>query len=818
MRFVKLLLSLFITAALIWSLDRSWEAGGTRIPPLGKFLDPFHGFWQNLESRHHIFAEKISIPGLKQPVTVVFDSLMIPHLYAQNEEDLYAAQGYVTAMQRLWQMEFQTHAAAGRVSEIIGAGKDDAVLNYDRGQRRLGMVYAAQNALRLMQTRPEARQVVNSYTDGINAYITSLRYKDLPLEYKLLDYTPELWSPLKCALLLKNMAQTLNSGDKDMQMTNALKLFGPELIDVLYPDREPVGDPIVEKPGGWKFEHVPLTDVPLAVPDELIKISGLTTPDPTIGSNNWAVSGSKTKSGAPILCNDPHLSTTLPSIWYVIQLNAPGVNTMGASLPGAPGVISGWNDSIAWGVTNAQRDLVDWYAVHFDNLSMNRFLLDGEWIDSRKIIETFRVRGGTPFNDTVTYTYWGPVVYDDSYRSENNRKYFAYRWAAHDESEELMTFYELNRARNHDDYMKALDHFSSPAQNFVFASVSGDIAMRIQGKFPVRRRQEGKFILDGSKTASGWKAFIPFEQNVMDKNPERGFVSSANQYPVDETYPYYVHAVSYEAYRNRRINNVLRESSGITIVDMMQLQNDNYSIKAEESLPYMLEQLDAGKLSAEEKAAYDALKQWDYFFTKESVAASYYEAWFTNLMVLIWDEMRRDDLSLSTPTAWNTINLMKTQPDLSFYDRTDTPEKESLQDIVQLAFQTGVADVENWKKVNPEQPREPAWAEYKDTYVEHLLRLEPLGIHVSHGGHGNAVNASSRKHGPSWRMIVSLEKTGPVPYATYPGGQSGNPGSFHYSSMLGHWSNGRYFKLMFAATPEATSQHRYATTTLTPKP
>jgi penicillin G amidase len=818
MRFVKLLLSLFITAALIWSLDRSWEAGGTRIPPLGKFLDPFHGFWQNLESRHHTFAEKISIPGLKQPVTVVFDSLMIPHLYAQNEEDLYAAQGYVTAMQRLWQMEFQTHAAAGRVSEIIGAGKDDAVLNYDRGQRRLGMVYAAQNALRLMQTRPEARQVVNSYTDGINAYITSLRYKDLPLEYKLLDYTPELWSPLKCALLLKNMAQTLNSGDKDMQMTNALKLFGPELIDVLYPDREPVGDPIVEKPGGWKFEHVPLTDVPLAVPDELIKISGLTTPDPTIGSNNWAVSGSKTKSGAPILCNDPHLSTTLPSIWYVIQLNAPGVNTMGASLPGAPGVISGWNDSIAWGVTNAQRDLVDWYAVHFDNLSMNRFLLDGEWIDSRKIIETFRVRGGTPFNDTVTYTYWGPVVYDHSYRSENNRKYYAYRWVAHDESEELMTFYELNRARNHDDYMKALDHFSSPAQNFVFASVSGDIAMRIQGKFPVRRKQEGKFILDGSKTTSGWKAFIPFDQNVMDKNPERGFVSSANQYPVDETYPYYVHAVSYEAYRNRRINNLLREASGITVADMMQLQNDNYSIKAEESLPYMLEQLDAGKLSAEEKAAYDALKQWDYFFTKESVAASYYEAWFTNLMVLTWDEMRRDDLSLSTPTAWNTINLMKTQPDLSFYDRTDTPEKESLQDIVQLAFQTGVADVENWKKVNPEQPREPAWAEYKDTYVEHLLRLEPLGIHVSHGGHGNAVNASSRKHGPSWRMIVSLEKTGPVPYATYPGGQSGNPGSFHYSSMLGHWSNGRYFKLMFAATPEATSQHRYATTTLTPKP
>ncbi|MCU0358722.1 MAG: penicillin acylase family protein, partial [Cyclobacteriaceae bacterium] len=623
---------------------------------------------------------------------------------------------------------------------------------------------------------------------------------------------------LKCALLLKNMAQTLNMGDKDMQMTNALKLFGPEMIDLLYPDREPVGDPIVEKPGAWNFQNtVQLKDVPMALPDELIKITGLTTPDPTIGSNNWAVSGSKTKTGAPVLCNDPHLSTSLPSIWYVIHLNAPGINTMGASLPGAPGVISGWNDSIAWGVTNAQRDLVDWYAVHFDNLSMNRFLLDGEWIEARKIIEQFNVRGGTVFNDTVTYTYWGPVVYDHSYRSENNRKYYAFRWIAHDESEELMTFYHLNRGRNYDDYVKALDHFSSPAQNFVFASTSGDIAMRIQGKFPVRRKTEGKFILDGSKISSGWQAFIPNEQNVADKNPERGFVSSANQYPVDETYPYYVNAVSYEAYRNRRINNLLRAASDVTINDMMALQNDTYSIKAEESLPFMLSQLNAPELSTEEKAAYELLEKWDFFYRAESVAASYYDAWFTNLMPLIWDELRRDDLSLSTPTAWNTIHLMKTQPDLPFYDRLETPEKETLQDIVRLAFRMGVREVEDWKLNKSTSGREPTWAAFKDTYIEHLLRLEPLSRHVLHGGHGNAVNASSRKHGPSWRMIVSLEKDKPVVYATYPGGQSGNPGSFHYTSMLGRWSEGNYFRLMFPRNAREAAEQQFAITTLEPK-
>jgi penicillin amidase len=817
MRIIKFLISLSITLVLIWALDKSWEVNQTRIPPLGKFLDPFHGFWQNLEPTHYQFPENLDIPGLQQPVTIIFDSLMIPHIFAQNDADLYLAQGYVTAMHRLWQMEFQTHAAAGRISEIIGPGKDDAVLNYDRSQRRLGMVYAADNALRLMIKRPEARLVVNSYTDGINAYIRSLNYRSLPVEYKLMDYSPEDWTPLKCALLLKSMAQTLNMGDKDMQMTNALKLFGPDLVNLLYPDREPVADPIVEKPNAWDFEPVKLDSVPSALPDELIKISGLTIPDPTIGSNNWAVAGSKTQSGSPILCNDPHLNTTLPSIWYAIQLNAPGINSMGASLPGAPGVISGFNDSIAWGVTNAQRDLVDWYAIHFDNLKMNRFLLDGEWIDTRKIIEKIDIRGKEPFYDTVTYTYWGPVVYDHSYRSENNRKYYAFRWIAHDESEELLTFYELNRARNHSDYMKALDHFSSPAQNFVFASVSGDIAMRIQGKFPVRRKNEGKFVLDGSKLSNGWQYFIPFEHNVMDKNPERGFVSSANQYPADETYPYYIQATSYEAYRNRRINNLLREANQVTVQDMMRLQNDNYSIRAEESLPLLLSHLDSAFLNEVERFAFKTLQSWDYTFTGTSEAPSYYEAWWTNLMPLIWDEMRRDDLSLSTPTSWNTINLMKNHPDLVFYDLQSSPEKESLKDIINLAFKQGVEEVEKWKSAADGTKRIPQWAEYKDTFVEHLTRIEPLGIHVKHGGHGSAVNASSRKHGPSWRMVVSLEKTGPKIYATYPGGQSGNPGSVHYSDMLERWSKGQYFNLMFLHKPEDAGQKLFSTMNLNPK-
>jgi penicillin amidase len=362
--------------------------------------------------------------------------------------------------------------------------------------------------------------------------------------------------------------------------------------------------------------------------------------------------------------------------------------------------------------------------------------------------------------------------------------------------------------------MAALDHFSSPAQNFVFASVTGDIAMRVQGKFPARKKNEGKFVLDGSKSSQAPQAYIPFAHNVMDKNPERGFVSSANQYPADATYPYYINAVSYEAYRNRRINNLLREAGSVTVADMMNLQLDTYSIKAEEVLPVLLGFVDSSILTTEELNTLNVLKSWDYYYKKDAEAPAYFENWWRNLFASIWDEMRNDSLSLSYPTAWNTIHLIKTKPDFAFFDDQSTTEKETLTHLVRQAFKKGVADVEAWKK---EKGTALRWADYKDTYIEHLTRMEPFSYHVEHGGHGDAVNASSRRHGPSWRMIVSVEPGGPNAYATYPGGQSGNPGSAHYNSMLSRWADGNYFKLLFLKQPAQPAAGVLFSTTLKPE-
>ncbi len=808
MQFIKALALSLVTVGLIYALNRSWDFGKP-IPPLGKFLDPFHGFWKNADTKK-IKPTEAQLVGMNKEVSVVYDSALVPHVYAASEEDLFFAQGYITAQHRLWQMEFQTHAAAGRIAEIIGAAATD----FDRGQRRLGMVYAAQNSLTEMEKDPVTQMITTRYSEGVNAFIQSLDYEKLPLEYKLLDYWPEPWSPMKSGLLLKYMAKTLNIGGKDFEMTNGLKLFGKETLDLLYPDNEHTGDPIVDHPNGWKFKPVTIDNVPSALPKDIVQIKPMEKSQPDVGSNNWAVAGSKTASGSPILCNDPHLELNLPSIWYIVHLSAPGINTMGASLPGTPAVISGFNDSIAWGVTNAQRDLVDWYKIQFKDKSKNEYLSDGAWKRTRKVVEKIFVKGKPPVYDTVIYTHHGPVTYDESYHGDSEKNHYAFRWIAHDPSKELLAFYLLNKGKNHRDYMEALNHYYSPAQNFVFASVSGDIAMRIQGKYPVRKKDEGKFVLDGTKTSTEWKAFIPNDQNIAYKNPSRGFVSSANQYPVDETYPYYITATSYEAFRNRRINQLLGAIKNTTPLDMMKMQADNFNLKAAESLPVWLKMLDSTKLNAQEKIAYQKLKTWDFNNTITSEGASYYEAWLRKIYPMIWDEIFESKISLPEPTIYNTMQLIKEKPELSFYDIQSTPEKESITDVARKSFSEGVKEIEKWKQENK---KDPTWAEFKDSYIQHLSRLAPFSYHVRHGGNNSIINAHGKRNGPSWRMVVSLEKAGVKAWGVYPGGQSGNPGSPYYNNMIGVWTADRYFNLHFNSSAEQLRPYTMTTSTLKSK-
>ena len=380
MKVVKFLLSFSITLALAVAFSTKIND----IPPLGKFLDPFHGFWQNAESLDTDLERSLSFSTLSSPVTILYDSLLIPHIFASNEEDLFFAQGYTMASLRLWQMEFVTHVAAGRVSEIVGA----QALYLDRLNRRKGLMYAAENNLKVWMQDPDIQRQVEAYSRGVNAYISSLTYESLPIEYKLLNYRPEAWAPIKSVLLLSYMTDMLAGGDADLQNTNALRLLGKENFDLLFPTDLPNPATIIPESREWEFDAVELDTPRVVVADTTDFIMDIIDqPDPDNGSNNWAVSGSKTRNGKPILAGDPHLGLNIPSIWTAMQLNAPGLNVMGVTLPGTPGIIIGFNDSIAWSPTNAKQDVLDWYKIRFSNLDKSEYVYDNKQLKTQQRIE-----------------------------------------------------------------------------------------------------------------------------------------------------------------------------------------------------------------------------------------------------------------------------------------------------------------------------------------------------------------------------------------------------------------------------------------------
>ncbi|RZL50124.1 MAG: penicillin acylase family protein, partial [Pedobacter sp.] len=679
---VKALICVIIPIILAYGLNTKFGD----IPPVLKLLNPFMGFWQNAESDMVSTGKKITLKDAHDKIDILFDDKMIPHVFAQNDHDVYYAQGYVTAMHRLWQMDFQTRFAAGRISEVVGK----KAIEVDRYQRRMGMVYGAENSLKGMMADPKAKEMILAYTDGINAYIRSLSKGKLPLEYKILDFTPEEWTPIKCALLLKQMSAVLAMGSDEFYMTNILKKYGPEITKDLFPDYPFKESPIIPVGTKWDFTPLPIPKTPTGYTEMMTgnvktaqKIEG-------IGSNNWAVSGAKTASGSPILANDPHLDLTLPSIWYQIQLNAPGLNSYGVSLPGAPGIIIGFNKDIAWGVTNVAADVLDFYQIKFKDDSHQEYWYNNAWKKTTQRLEKIKIKGGDDEIDTVYYTHQGPVVYfqKSKYGRANNVPLGnALRWIAHDQSNELMTFYYLNRGKNYNDYRKALTFYTAPAQNFIFASAEDDIAITPNGKFPLKWKDQGKFILDGSDPGNDWQGWIPASQNPTVKNPPRNFVSSANQSSTDPTYPYYINWEFAPYERGQRINDRLTAMTNINVDSMRKLQADSYSLAAENMLPYILPLINNSQLNATQKEAFNITAKWNKYFEANEIAGSIFDLWSKKLIDNIWeDDFMVDDIPMRYPSRDRTIELIQKDPNSKWFDNVKTNQKETLTDLVNSSF------------------------------------------------------------------------------------------------------------------------------------
>jgi penicillin G amidase len=535
-----------------------------------------------------------------------------------------------------------------------------------------------------------------------------------------------------------------------------------------------------------------------------VTVPGTRKPDPGNGSNNWAVSGKKTKSGAPILCNDPHLGLNLPSLWYEVQISTPQYNAYGVSFPGSPGVIIGYNDSCAFGFTNGGRDVRDYYEINFKDDSRQEYSFNGQWMKSRFRMDTIRIKGKADLIDTVAYVQlgnsWCPVMYDKSFdggKNTNNKNY-AVRWTAHDPSNELKIFYMLDHAKNYADYSAAVTNLHTPGQNAVFASKNGDIALRTQGDWPAKWKGQGDFIMPGTDSNYLWGSMIPQDEVPYQYNPERGFVSSANQKPVDDSSYHYYMGRDYPPYRGLIINRRLNAMNNITPEHMMKLQTDNLDPAAEMVKPLIVANMKEQDLNATEKKYFVLLKEWDSRCDVGSKGATVFaEFWDTFEKTVFDDEYASAPKGAMRPFFNTLVEAILKDTAYIFLDNVSTPQVEKLADDVTSAFKKAAADlsvIEAAGNLN--------WEKYKATGVRHLAKIAAFSrLNLVSGGGGRSINATKAAHGPSWRMVVSLTAKTEA-YGVYPGGQSGNPGSKYYDNFVDQWAAEKYYQLWLMTKEE----------------
>ena len=550
----------------------------------------------------------ITLPGLRDRVTVRRDERGIPYIDATNDADLYFAQGYVTASDRLWQMDLLRRTVRGELSEIFG----QATLSQDKTHRAFGFAGILDDAAAHLPANLSL--ALNAYAQGVNAFIDSLNNQNLPPEFALLQYKPRHWTPQDSLAVGKLLAEYLSSSWQLDIMRASLAALPKDKRDALLPETSPLDVLVV---GGDRAKKSSLR-IPfrggacpacegqvsrlngsterIAISAGLFKTAiaskeaeaqllerlGLYYPSlETIqASNNWVVSGKRTASGKPLLANDPHIPAAAPGIWYQTELAAPGLHVAGVTFPGAPGIVVGHNDRIAWGATNLGPDVQDLYVEKFDKDNPNRYLTPSGWRDAEIRHEQIKVRKsftdpatGTQTFD-VTVTRHGPIIF------EKEATRYALRWPALDSASlESAGLFDANRANNWKEFTEALSHYGGPTQNIVYADVDGHIGYYGAGRIPIRKSGDGSVPYDGSTDDGEWVGFIPFEKLPHVYDPPAGIIVTANQRVVGQDYPYFLSHVWAQPYRARRIFNLLSEKPKLTTDDFRRIQGDVYSIR-----------------------------------------------------------------------------------------------------------------------------------------------------------------------------------------------------------------------------------------------
>lgn len=773
---------------------------------------------------------ELKLAGLQAPVSVYRDERGVPHIVASNEHDLYMAQGYVTAQDRLFQMDLFRRLVSGRLSEAFGA----AMIENDKYLRTLMLHRSAEQSL--LAHPPEVIAALEAYAAGVNAYIEqAAARKRLPPEFVLLGYTPEPWEPVHTVGIAKMMAMDLGGNwETEVWRVLAGAKVGGERIAELWP-QYPADAPVIvatgEAPGpdaGADLAAAPerglggmLADV-LAEPGLLAAASAL-QPYVTggsradIGSNNWVVSGARTQTGKPLLANDPHLGIQMPAIWYQTHLSIPAedFDVIGVTFAGAPGIVIGHNRHIAWGVTNVGPDVQDLYIERPHPDDPYQFEYMGKYEQATVYREEIRVKGqDEPVIHEVIVTRHGPIISDVA-GSEDNRpeSRLALRWTAHDPSADLAAFLYINRATNWQEFRDALRHFTVPAQNFVFAGADGTIGYRAQGHVPIRRNGDGMLPVPGWTDEYEWEGFIPFDSLPESVNPPAGYIATANNKVVGDDYPYFLGNDWASPYRAARIVEVLDAASGVTAADMITLQTDVANLQARLLLPVLLPAAEAGLaagaglpagtdgIPAAEtvQAALQQLQQWDQQDRADSTGAALWHAWYAAIVQELFLEDLGEDLFRQMP-------LQRQVTDQLILDAADGRVsswfgERGLEGVAVTALQRAVAALgDGWANVK--------WGDLHQVRFDHplgqvailqkLFSTKPYPV----GGSGVAVLATGNNmrqigafpvtSGPVWRQVVDLADPAGNAWDLNGAGQSGHPLSPHHHDQAEAWTAGEY--------------------------
>lgn len=743
------------------------------------------------------YNKDVKLNGLIADVTVIRDSFAIPHIYAENEHDLYLAVGYAMAQDRLWQMDLLRRVTQGRLAEIFGKDLVDAdmlfrALRFTEKSRRVFSI-----------STPEMRNSIESFAEGVNQYIRQAG-KKLPPEFGLLGYKPEPWLPEHSLNLIGYMAWDLSTGwPCEVLLDKMRQKLGPDLAKYMVPDMDSVHKTPI-------FKDFKLDKTATEALTKLAKTTSITDElglDVFRGSNNWAVAGKKSVTGKPLLANDMHLSLNIPGIWYQMNQVIPGkLNVTGVVLPGQPLVIAGHNDSIAWGFTNVMTDDADFYQETINPNNPDQYLLNGVWKDLKKVQEKILIKGGDTVIKYNHFTHRGPII---SELKKVNDKVLSMRWLGNEDSNEVQAVYLLNRASDWIDFRNALRSFVSVNQNAVYADVKGNIGLQSTIGIPIR---EGDRILvyPGETDRYDWKGLVPFDELPYTYNPECGYVASANCKTVPADYPYYISDWYVLPYRMDRIVEMLKEKEKLSADDFKRMQGDQKSKMAEKFTRYFLTHLVAkAGLSESEKEVYELMRKWDYTLLKERPEGLIFEKWYYLTGInLVKDQM--DSLMLTEFVGEKTffenfLENMVVKPNDTWADDITTKEvTESFGDIIGLSFQQTVKELVSKYGV---KPGEWKWGDDHTITLAHpmsgvkilnkIFRLNrgpyPVGgsFHTV-GPYESPLNKNAGvNHGASERHIFDVSNWDHS-VTVIPTGTSGIPASKHYCDQTESYVTNKY--------------------------